>query len=77
MATLRDFKLEYAPCKCPSHVQSDKALEVTNAAEHFVVAKIAALRFRQLVVEGKSPRVHHDGTHVSAVILNGERFEEG
>ena len=79
MTTLRKVKLEYGPCQCPSHVQptnSKGSIDIPdNPAEHFEVEVVAALRFKQLIVEGKTPRVHHLGTHIKAVELNGERFE--
>ena len=81
MTTLHECKVEYRPCQCPSHSQpannKGDVVVPNDPAEHFEVKVVAALRFRQLLTEGKEPRVHHLGTHVSAVVLNGERFEEG
>lgn len=76
MGTVHKVKLYYRPCRCPSFVQEDKDVAVVKPAEHFEEAKIAALRFRQLIIGGGSPRVHHDGVHVCAAQINGEMFEE-
>lgn len=77
--------LEYRPCKCPQFSPSrpelegaeDERAEVDSSTpEHFDREGIAARRFRQHKVEGRTPLVHHQGLHVKAVVIGDERFEE-
>lgn len=81
------IRLEYKPCNCPTfdHVNPaehrDRIPENAKdlkAPENFEREKAAALRLRQLVLEfHPHPKVHHQGLHVVAAEINGERFEEG
>jgi hypothetical protein len=80
-----EIQLEYRPCDCaryePSVVPSKPGDEGEpdrgrDAPEFFDREGIAARRLLQLVREGRSGRVHHQGLHVKAVTVDGVRTQE-
>lgn len=75
-----DIKLEYAPCECKSYngktlVEGAEPDRGPRAPEFFDYPKAAAFRLREHLLAGRVPAVHHQGLHVVAAVINGERFE--